>query len=371
MRKLLDRYFPVSLLFVFLAMVLWTCGGGGGGGGGTQPAFSQSDLGGTWDLLELDTGNFFGWARANVSVDGSGNVTLNNFTDSSGFNYPGPPLDVFTKWVIDGSGTIRQYDTDTTPNVLRPSLYGSLASNKGLAVVTDNDSSFTYTLIVARKRDASVVFGNSDIRGKAFVYHQLYAGTDNVWEYGYGSIDASGNVTIDNVIGPSGPSPGYPQIVDTIAVYSAGIVTNADNTFYGVLTADKSTLFGLITEPLNPNPRDRLIVIQFLGQTYAQTDLAGKWRFHVLYGWNSPGWLKGSWTINSAGAATYDDFLTDMGFTVPPATPEVLTLASDGIISNTVSPTYHGMMSAGKDLYVRTRSHGTAPVRYSIGISVK
>ncbi|MBW6503784.1 hypothetical protein K0B90_05870 [bacterium] len=140
-----------------------------------------------------------------------------------------------------------------------------------------------------------------------------------------------------------------------------------------MLTTDKRMVFGLITEPLNPNPEDRLIVIQFIGQTYVPADLAATWRFHVLFGWSSPGWVKGAWTIDAAGNATYDNatFLTESGFTVPPATPETLTLDPNGIITNSVSPTYHGMMSAGKDLYVRTRSHGTPPSRYSIGIAVK
>jgi hypothetical protein len=366
MRKMLGRYLPVAFLLLFPSMILWTCGGGGGG----DP---QSDLAGAWDVIELDTGNNFGWARYNVSVDGSGNISLNNVTDSTGFSWQGPPEDIQTKWVVDGSGTIREYDTSVSPNILSPSLYGSLASNKKLAVATDNgDETFMYSLLVLRKRDASITFSDGDIRGKNFVYHQLYSGTDNVWEYGYGSIDAFGNVSIDNVIGPSGSSPGYPQTnVDIIHVDPAGIVTNLDNTFYGMLTVDKSTLFGLITEPMNPNPKDRLIVIQFLGQTYAQVDLAGTWRWHLLYGSNAPGWAKGSLTTGATGSVTYDKttFLTNTGNTVPPVDGEVLTLSPEGIITNSLPLPYHGMLSSGKDIYVRTRT--TAPTRYSIGISVK
>ena len=376
MRKMLGRYLPVAFLLLFPSMILWTCGGGGGGGN------PQSDLAGAWDVIELDTGNNFGWARYNVSVDGSGNITLNNGKNSFGIDYPGPPFDIKTKWVVDGSGTIREYDTNVSPNILSPSMYGSLASNRRLAVATDNGEAMgEYSLLVLRKRDATITFGDGDVRGKSFVFHQLYAGPDNVWEYGYGSIDTSGNVSIDNVTRPSALppgyalAPGYPQPnVDTIAVNSAGIVTNADNTFYGVLTSDKSTVFSLITEPYNPNPRDRLIVIQFLGQTYTQADREGTWRWHLLYGSNAPGWVKGSWTIGATGAVTYDSttFLTDTGWTVPPAEPEVLTIAPNGIMTNSSTPTYHGMMSAGKDLTVRTKTSGTAPaVRYSIGISVK
>ena len=372
MRKLFGGYLPGSLLLIFLAMLLSMCGGGGGGGGE-----NPSNLAGEWDALQLDTGNAYGWLRANATIDGSGNIFINNSTDSNGVAYPGPPqppLDIQTKWVVDGSGTIREYDTSSSPNVLNPSLYGHLASNKRFIVATDSPELFTYSLIVLRKRDASVTFSDGDIRGKSFSYHQLYGGPDNVWTYGSGSIDSLGSVTIDNVVWPSGPLSGYPIVGFTnLVVDSAGIVTNPPaNDFYGWLTNDKNTIFGLIDDPVG-HSMYQFIVMQFLGHTYAQADLAGTWRFNVLYGWNAPGWLKGTWTIDSAGTGTYDaaTYLTDMGSTVPPITPEVLTLATDGIITNSVTSTYHGMLSAGGDLYVRTRTSGGASHRYSIGISVK
>lgn len=364
MRKLFSRYLPGSLLLIILTMLLWTCGGGGGGDG------VQSPLAGTSDVIEFSTGNNFGWARYNVSLDGSGNITLNNGTDSTGFTLPGP-IAIPIKWVVDGSGTIREYDTSSSPNVLNPSLYGHLASNKRFAVATDNDDFFNYSLIVVRKRDASVTFSDGDIRGKSFTYHQLYGGPDNVWTYGFGSIDSLGSVTLDNAVEPSGTLPGYPLVdITTLVVDSAGIVTNPpDNDFYGWLTHDKNTIFALIDDPVG-HSMYQFIVIQFLGHTYAQEDLAGTWRWNVLYGSNSPGWAKGSWTIDLAGVATYDPatFLTNDGGTIPP-TPETEILAPNGIITNLSNPTYHGMLSAGKDLVVRTKSSfGT---RYSIGISVK
>lgn len=367
LRKLFGQYLHAWLLLIVLPMILWTCGGGGGGGD-TPPAFSQSDLTGSWDVIELDTGNNFGWARYNVSIDGSGNAAVNNGLDSSGFSYSGPPVDIQTKWVINGSGTIREYDTSSSPNILSPSLYGSLASNKKLAVATDNgDAMFMYYLQVARKRDASVIFGDGDIRGKTFVYHQLYGGPDSVWVHGSGSIDLFGTVTLDNAVDPAGALPGYPQNISSLVVDSEGVITNG-NDFYGWLTLDKSTIFALIDDPMG-HSMYRFVVIQFLGQTYTQADLAATWRFHVLYGWNAPGWLKGTWTIDSAGVGTYDSstYMSDFGPAVPPAS-ETLALAPNGIITNPANLTYHGMMSSGKDLYVRTRTSGQ---RYSIAISVK
>ena len=55
MRKLFSRYLPGSLLLIFLAMFLSTCGGGGGGDGE-----NPSNLAGEWDAIQFDTGNAFG-----------------------------------------------------------------------------------------------------------------------------------------------------------------------------------------------------------------------------------------------------------------------------------------------------------------------
>jgi hypothetical protein len=353
--------------------VLFSCGGGGSGSGGAG-AFSQANLAGTWDVIEFDSGSGFGWARFNMTIGESGNFILNSGTDSSGFTYPGPPVDTLIRWTIDGSGTVRM--SDAVSGLVSPSFYGSLSSNKNLGVATDNAGiPFTYTLLVSRKAGVDgVTYGDADIRGRNFVYHQIYAGPDNVWIYGYGSIDALGRVTLDNAFDPSGALPGYPLVnFRTFAVDSTGIVTNPPgNDFYGWLTHDKSSLLGLIDDPVT-HSKYQFIVIQFLGATYTQADLAATWRWHVLYGWNSPGWVKGAWTIDAAGAATYDPttYLTESGWTTPPAGSEMLGISTAGVITNSISTPYHGMMSSGKDLYVRTKSFGTGPTRYSIGISVK
>jgi len=365
-------WFSAPIFLPLVAILLWTCGGGGGGGGGGF--FSQADLAGTSDVLWFSTGNGFGWERYNVTVDDSGNIILNNGEDSTGYIYPGPPVDISTRWVVNGSGTVRMYDT-FSDLYLYPSFYGHLASNKKFVVATDNDELFSYSLIVARKRDASVTFGNGDIQAKLFTYHQIYGGPDNVWTYGFGSIDVLGRVTLDNAVEPSGELPGYPLVnFTTLSVDSAGIVTNPPaNDFYGWLTNDKNTIFALIDDPVG-HTMYQFIAIQFLGHTYAQADLAGTWRWNTFYGWNTPDWINGAWTIDATGTATYDasQYLTSFGYTVPPTTPEVLTLAPDGIITNSVSPTYHGMLSADGTLYVRTKTSGTVQTpRYSIGIAVK
>jgi hypothetical protein len=46
-----------------------------------------------------------------------------------------------------------------------------------------------------------------------------------------------------------------------------------------------------------------------------------------------------------------------------------ITIDAAGAVSNAGAIAYHGMMSEGKDMYVRVKSH-SGP-RYSIGISVK
>ena len=69
-----------------------------------------------------------------------------------------------------------------------------MSSGKKLLVATDNDFDLpdppTHAMIVARKR-GGVSYSDADIQGKRFVYHSLYAGASNVWEYWYGSLNAA------------------------------------------------------------------------------------------------------------------------------------------------------------------------------------
>ena len=169
---------------------------------------------------------------------------------------------------------------------------------------------------------------------------------------------------------PSGPAPGYPQVnIDNILVDSNGIVTNADSSFYGFLTTDKNTIFALLTEPMNINPKNRLVVIQFTGQIYSQADLGGSWSFHALFAYNSPGWLRGLFEVSPVtGAVTYNSlaYISDFGQAVPPAN-ETLMIGQTGTITDSLDPAFHGQMSFNKDLYVKTQSlYPPAALRYSI-----
>lgn len=366
----------ITLLFaLFFAVSCGVTGCGGGGGG--SPAPQNPTLAGTWDVIELDTGSTPGWEKSSMTLDASGNISVNSFIASDGLTYSGPPLLMPIKLSIDSSRTVRSIDTSVTPNVLIPSFYGTLASNQRLFVATDDLSADTYMMMVARKRDTAVTYSNVDIRGKNFAFHQLNNGTPSIWEYGSGSIDAMGNVSIHSLTNPSGPDSGYPQSnVDNISVDSAGMVTNSDSTFYGMLAADKNTLFALITEPLSSNPQNRLIVIQFTGQVYSQVDLGGSWGFHTLFGNLTPGWLRGAFTVSSStGGVTYASsaYISDFGPAVPPSpATETLTMNAAGRITNSLDPAFHGQMSSGKDLYVLTQSlYYPSATRYSMGLVLK
>jgi hypothetical protein len=375
MRNKMIAWVRCSLLAAIAVMAtgISGCGGGGGGGGG-EPTPQAVSLTGMWDVIEFDTGSPSGWARFNIAIDGSGNIIVNSGIDDTGATITAP-VNAGVKWVVDSSRIIREFDTSVTPNVQSISMYGTLASNLKLLVSTDNSAPSSYSMMVARKRDSAVTYNDVDIRGKSFALHQLNSGAANTWEYGFGSIDASGNVSIDSATDPSGPVvSGYPQLnVDNISVDSAGIVTNADSTFYGVLTTDKNSIFGLITEPTSQNPKNRLIAIQFLGQAYTPADLGGSWSFHALFGDLTPGWLRGLFDVSSNGSVTYNSlaYISEFGAAVPPAN-ETLTISSSGIVTDSLDPEYHGQMAFGKDLYVRTQSlYPPSATRYSISIVLK
>ena len=73
MRKFFSKYLPASLLLVFLAMILWTCGGGGGGGGGDSATLTGLAINGPSSVNESSTATYA--ATASWSDGSTSSVT--------------------------------------------------------------------------------------------------------------------------------------------------------------------------------------------------------------------------------------------------------------------------------------------------------
>lgn len=100
---------------------------------------------------------------------------------------------------------------------------------------------------------------------------------------------------------------------------------------------------------------------------FTQADLAGRWRYTVLFAGpgvegGAPGWVRGTMSIDGAGAATLETYADSAGNTTVPALPAI-TYAIDGSGVVTATTTafegLHGKMNPAKTLLVSTATQGT------------
>lgn len=141
---------------------------------------------------------------------------------------------------------------------------------------------------------------------------------------------------------------------------------------YATMSASKDLIVATRFARNGIDPRLVILQKQISGVTFAQTDLAGVWDLHRIQAgrttsvdpasgapltWSNS-WAHSVETWDGAGVnETITNFLDSNGVTVPGA-PFTLTVASDGTITHTTDPSFHGTMSASKDLIVMTRTAG-------------
>jgi hypothetical protein len=241
-------------------------------------------------------------------------------------------------------------------------------AQKTLIVATEaSPGGSSHAFLVFRKR-VGVAYSSSDVANLAFEYHQILAGGSTAWEYGAGSSDASGNITIASVTTPTGPGS-LPPASDTINVSPVGLVTlTNDASFHGFMTPDKKAIFGVQTRA-GSIPSAAFSTLLVTGQTFTQADLTGVYEFHALTsGTNlaASSWVYGRVSIGNTGTVTSRYALSPAGASLPAIGP--LTLAGDGTVTSSTNATYHGRMSWGKDVYVRTQ---TASGANSLSLAVK
>lgn len=354
----------VPWILVIAGIALLGCGGGGGGGVGfipPPPQFSQADITGTWDVIQLASGTGAGWFHATATFDGTGGITaVTNVLDSQGNTDPTPPT---FRWIIGSSGVVNAID-----NNVDMGFHGKMSSDKKLivAVQTLDNTSVPYTvaMLIARKRTGTI-FNNADLASIPLAYHLLSSGTDNAWEYGVGSTSASRQLTTTSVTGPLGPIVPPPPNFDNISVSTGGIVTLAiDNTFYGLMTDDKKVIFSISGD--NTSNRYSLRVITVTGQTYTQSDLAGIRQFMSLRNTlPSPLWSYGATSVDAAGNGTYLSYTDSAGG----ATPANFArgLSATGVLTDPADITFHGQMSYSKDMTVRTNTNAAG--RFGLAIN--
>jgi len=323
--------------------------------------FSQADLAGVWDLVQLVNGTQHRWDRATATVDASGNITVSSLESSV---VPPPPPPTTFQWYIDSAGVVSEWGD----GILSP-FRGNMSSDKKLVVGSQPVGGSASLIRVARKRGGGVTYSSADIYNKSFVVHTLGAGDLVGWSYGTGTIDGTGQIRITSAVDDVGTIPVDPDlVVGQFAIDGNGIVSESDPTFKGFLTPDKTTMFLVNTSLETTYTSQQLIVISLVNpaKTFIQSDLSGTSRFHALWEGTSIGWAYGTAVIGATGATSVSG-TTSLG---PLSAADTLTLGSNGTITAT-NPTFHGTLSSNNALAISTATNQYFAGEFSLMIGVK
>lgn len=356
-----------ALIIAAFGISLASCGGGDDGAPPPPPpvTYSQADLTGTWHFNKLDAGSNAGWQRGTIAVSSTGAMTFPSFESSGGGTATGLAVTIHSATgIVSLTGL--------------PEFHGAMSTNKKIIVATIKDADAP-SMLIMQKATPGVTFTSADLANKSFTYHHVKDGAENDWEYGFGTTNGSGVVTLntiyrpDPVTGlPTGGTLPSPVEMGTLSIDSSGIVTLGSNlSMRGVMSSDKKSM--VITETGGDVGTESytLTIVQITGQTFSQADLTGAWNLSMLAASDSgPGWLYGTASVNASGAATFPAWAQIDGG-MPPTDVEI-TLYTDGILLEPVSNrSTHGAMSFGKDFAVLTATMDPPSGGYALVFMVR
>jgi hypothetical protein len=345
--------------------------------------FTQADLTGTWRMNMLRKGlNSSGttprneWARARITIDASGVASCLSYTDSTGVTTCPAPFDMTftmdeTTGVITETGTSgSNAGTNHMTMTLNKNFIAQTATNGG-------GPYYNYQLMTAQKEVAGTSYSADDVKSKSLVYHQLRVGSDNEWEYGTATTDATGLITVTSATGPSGPRTA--GTVGTFSLGSNGVITVSGGdpsmaTFQGFLSDDKKTIVGTQTDSGSGYTVYGLFIFQITGQTYTPGTIPAQTSAVHMLGVgasNAAFWVHYTNTVDSGGVMTPSDWVpSNPGVTAPVGTYTGY-ITSSGTVTIDGNPTYHGQASHDGTFTVGTQTSGTGPYYYLLNVSTR
>jgi inhibitor of cysteine peptidase len=335
----------------------------------TAAAWNQSDLTGTWRMNGLERGKHGDgtaknkWMRSRVTIAATtGIATCLSYSDSEGGAACPDGFDL-TLTMNTTTGVITQSGTNATG----AGSHMTMTSTKNFAAGTGTNGespNFSYQLVIAQKEGTGASYTNADVRNKSFVYHQLRVGSDNEWEYGAGTTDATGAVNISSATMPSGTDT--PGAVGTMSLDSNGVVTMSGTdmaTYQGFLSDDKKTIVGTQTSSSGTYTNYSLMIIQVTGKTYPAGPLpAGIAVGHMLgVATDVAFWVHNTTTVAAGGSITFSDWVSSNSGVTAPGTTFTGYITSSGAYYLTGNPAYHGQVSDDGKFTVGTQTGGTSP----------
>jgi len=332
---------PIALLCSFM---LYSCGTN------TDSADTKNTaaLAGDWSFHSLRSGASTRWRHGNDQIDANGNATRIDITRSNANQDIGEPYTLS----VDANNTVTKVDAST--------YHGTLSNNDLIVSTRSRSSGNAYRLQFLQKQSAS--YALSDLQGD-WNFHILSSGNTNDWLHGEETIDASGNVTRVSVFNSDNSAvlgSGY-----SLAMDAQGNIIRADvASYHGSISDDKSLMIN--TRSKESGTTFRIKILQKKGGSFTTADLAGTWDFHNLVSGAEASWTYGVDTIDSNGVVINTSRFYNSGDTTTRSGTQTLILDTNGVISRSDAPSYHGVMSQNKNLMIMTTNVGADVFRLKI-----
>jgi hypothetical protein len=356
----------IGIVTVLLfGMALAACGGGGSGSssisGGAGTATIQGSVPGTvFVAVDNDT---------NLEVKRvTANVTTKTFSMvvPTGMNYR------FYVMENEGTGNSRVYpmfmgtnnvfELDNTADGQVISL-GMVSPDLTTGKATPVNSP---VLMMGRGANSMVppslagtAFSMDNVKGTTWGYNTMMTSGTMGWEHGTLSFDNNGLGHMTGIDRNGTPSSDRVDIPYTMSL-SGMLLNPGDNTFQCAVSRDMSVMVATFTDnTFGP----AMMIAQKRGGTFATdgSNMTGTWRFQRLTAGSdntTSGWAYGTmqFTFGSAGITS---ITTNNG----PGTIEnfAFSMNDNGIMTETVDASFHGVMSMDKSMIVATDTNGGNP----------
>ena len=330
-------------------------------------SFRTADLNGPWtaySLMSANPPNWNAWSWLKWNFNELGTSTCLGYKNSDGTHTC--PITSFTGWTMNSNGTF----TETT--TLSAQHFEGIASrNKNLSVFTkDEDSGASKSLGVVLKAGGTN-FSTANLKGTWYM-HMLVTGdtaSQHSWQYIKWQFDGAGNATCREALNSGGSSSCKHNSPAGWAVSKTGIVTiSSVPSLNGLLNLDKNLGVATLNDG-GSGGHALAILVKTTTIPFSATDLKGQWYVQQLQS-GFAFWSRCQINLDDAGNATCLSFLdSDLNTTCWGSDPG-WAIAADGVVSNSLKPSVHGIMSADKQTIVITKNEDTAG-EYSLWVMVK
>lgn len=207
---------------------------------------------------------------------------------------------------------------------------------------------------------SGAAFSMENVKGTSWNYNTMMTSGTIGWEHGTLSFDSDGMGHMDNIVrNGSSMSP-----IDNIpyAMSMSGMLLNpGDNTFQCVVSRDMSVMVATFTDNIGG---PAMMIGQKRGGTFHTdgSDMTGTWRFQRLTAGSdntTSGWAYGTMQFVS-GAAAILSMTTNTG-SGGSGSFAVFSMDANGIMTDALNTSFHGVMSMDKTMIVATDTSGGNP----------